>query len=73
MRSRFDNQSALLHLDEAAVHGPSFCYPEACTDLLRKLCESGTSAPESLFIFTRDRVNKKQPFRREEHQKNCTT
>jgi hypothetical protein len=61
----------LLHLDEAAVHGPSFCYPEACADWLKQRRESGAGTPESLFIAARYHVNKKQPFRRTKVEKNC--
>ncbi len=57
--------SAALHLDEAAVHGPSFCF-SGCTR--RSPCnawyESGAREPFSLFRFCVARVNKKQPFRR---------
>jgi hypothetical protein len=69
--ARFGSRSALLHQDEAAVHGPSFCYPGACDDLRREKCESGANTPESLFIVTRCPVNKKQPFRRIYHEKNA--
>jgi hypothetical protein len=62
----------LLHLDEAAVHGPSFCYPEACADLLNQRRESGAGAPESLFAAAHGSVNKKQQFRRTKAEKNFT-
>ena len=71
IRARHGIRSALLHLDEAAVHGPSFCYLEACADWPKQLCESGASAPDSLFIAKRDRVNKKQPFSRTKVKKSA--
>jgi hypothetical protein len=66
-------RSAVLHLDEAAVHGPSFCYPEACVDTLQRRSESGACTPDSLFIVTRGRVNKKQQIRRRIDEKNRTS
>ena len=71
IRARCGIRSALLYLDEAAVHGPSFCYPNACADWLKQCRESDASAPESLFVSTRYPVNKKQPFRRTKVEKNC--
>jgi hypothetical protein len=61
----------LLHLDDAAAHGPSFCFAEACTDWLKQHRESGASAPESLFIVTRGHVNKKQRVCRRKVEKKC--
>ncbi len=56
--------SAALHLDEAAVHGPSFCF-SGCTrrSPCNAWCESGAREPFSLFRFCVACVNKKQPFR----------
>jgi hypothetical protein len=55
--------SAVLHPDEAAVNGPSFCY-RVHTDSQRMFCESGSRTLNSLFRVSRMHVNKKQPFRR---------
>ncbi len=65
--------SAALHLDEAAVHGPSFCF-SGCTrrSPCNAWCESGAREPFSLFRFCVACVNKKQPFRREFDQNNAS-
>jgi hypothetical protein len=63
--SDIDARSAVLHLDEAAVNGPSFC----CRAFRIGSDESIACAPNPLFLVSPIAVNKKQPFRRKSDEK----
>jgi hypothetical protein len=60
-----DARSTVLHLNEAAVNGPSFCCSAHCIGSV----ESHACVPNSLFLVSCAAVNKKQPFRRKFDEK----